>query len=952
MPKAVFLFSMIPCRRLKLRDYTGLAPTFTTNRVFRTKLYYLLGRKKKAGEPTRNVLLPGGTLSEAGLKMGSRRRGRPWLWWLLLACSVALSTPLYSQDFSEDAVKAELVVQFVDHIHWPDENASSFQIAFFGSDRSFFETIQKTIANREVRGKTLTLSRADLSELTAYDVVVVAANQSASLAAVFDVLRGSHTLIVSDSSDDRTHAMINLRQRSDQTMSFEVNRANLVVRNLEVSADILLLGGSEMDVAELYRDIEESLSTMRGEMEAVQLLSASALKKLTTSQEQLRQSERKLATQGPQLNEQLQTIADQSTLIENQLSAIRSGQAELDEVNESFRENRSLLEDQLAILASRTSDQHALVATNEVLLARQADQIEEQRANIQIQSGTIRVQELVLYSALFVLLIISALAVVIYRISQDRKKISQQLAQRGLELEQQVNARTAELTDSEGRYRALSELSPTAVYGTDNRGRCVYVNERWCEFSGLTKEESLGRTWFDVLHPDDRVKFENEEENSTDNRGIHSSEFRFITPLGEITWVYGQRIAQEDEKGNVIGFIATAADITEHKQLEEQLRHAQKMDALGQLTGGVAHDFNNLLAVIEGNLSLLEQALDSSPQLPKTKLLKYITPALHAGRRGAELTQHLLSFARKRPLAPETLDIDEIVRSMEDLMSRSLGEDIDLNVYTKEGNWLAEVDPGGFETALLNLVVNARDAMPTGGKLTLSTAERHVDDRSNLPLGPGRYVVLTVTDSGIGMDAQTLEKVFDPFFTTKEPGRGTGLGLSMVYGFAQQSGGHVSVRSQPDEGTSFEIYLPRSSAPIEINDKDEKEIPTIPSGEQAILVVEDDENVRNITVLMLERLGYHVLCAHDGEAALPALSDDEPFDLLLTDVILPGPMNGPDVADAATESVDGIKVLFMSGYTKEALSNRYQLGETVELIHKPFSYQVLANKVREVLLTA
>ncbi|MCZ6855301.1 MAG: YfiR/HmsC family protein, partial [Gammaproteobacteria bacterium] len=495
----------------------------------------------------------------------------------MACCLLALPLPLYPQDFSEEAIKAELVVQFIDHIHWPDENANSFRIAFIGSDPSFFEFIQNTITNREVRGKTLTLSRADLSELAAYDVVVVAENQSASLAAIFDVLRASSTLIISDSSDDRTHAMINLHQTPDQTISFKVNRANLVVRKLQVGADILLLGGSEMDVAELYRDMEERLSTMHGEMEAVRRLSASALEELTTSQAQLRQSEQELLAQSLDLNKQSQTITDQSTLIENQLSSLRAGQAELDGVNESFRENRALLEDQLDLLADRTNEvdrQHALVATNVDLLAGQAEQIAEQRANIQIQSGTIRVQELGLYSALFVLLVISVLAVVIYRISQDRKKISQQLAQRGLELEEQANARTIELTDSEGRYRALSELSPTAVYGTDNRGRCVYVNERWCEFSGLTRGESLGRLWFEALHPDDRSQFETQDTKLSGNGEIISSEFRFMTPHGEITWVYGQRTAQKDENGNVIGFIATAADITEHKQLEEQLRQA------------------------------------------------------------------------------------------------------------------------------------------------------------------------------------------------------------------------------------------------------------------------------------------------------------------------------------------------------------------------------------------
>ena len=875
----------------------------------------------------------------------------------MLAISVFHSAP-QAQDFSESALKAEFVVRFIDYVRWPNEAVKeSFQIGFVGSDPGFFKDIQNAILDRQIRGKTLVLSPANWSNLASYDVVIAAADQSKRIAELFDALRASSTLIVSDDSDDQTHTMINLHQKPDRTMSFQINKANLVVRRLEVSNDILLLGGTEMDVAELYRDMEVSLSTIGVEMAAFRQLADTAQQELTSSRERIKQYDRELADLGAQLARQLQTTNAQDKLIADQLAAVRSGQAELTRVNDSFRQNQALLDDQRAMLEQRLAEvdrQRQNMIDNELLLADQAEklanqatQLGDQRANIQIQSGTIKSQELLLYSALIGLTIISFLAIVVYRISQDRKAISQQLAQRGLDLEQKVHARTAQLTASEGRYRALSELSPIAVYGTDSQGRCVYVNERWCEFSGLTREQSLGRPWFDALHSDDRARLEQEHQETSEDGVIQSSEFRFMTPQGEITWVYGQRIAERDEQGKTIGFIAAAANITEHKQLEEQLRQAQKMDALGQLTGGVAHDFNNLLAVIEGNLSLIEFELEGSPDMGKETLLEYIIPALHAGRRGAELTKRLLSFARKSPMQPETLDLDAIVRGMMKLISRSLGEDIDLSVQTKAGDWLVEVDPGDLETALLNLVVNARDAMPDGGKLVISTSERQVEKQSSLPLHPGRYVVLTVTDSGSGMLAATIEKAFDPFFTTKEAGHGTGLGLSMVYGFAQQSGGHVAVKSHLDQGSSFMIYLPKSDA--ELATTKAVEAPAAPAGKESILVVEDDEDVRIMAVQMLEGLGYKVRSAENGEAALHALGNDLAVDLLLTDVILPGSMNGPDVADAARDIVDDIRVLFMSGYTQEALSGRVEMGGSFDLITKPFSYQVLAKKVRTVL---
>ncbi len=866
----------------------------------------------------------------------------------ILACFIAIGMQSQAQEYDEQAVKAELVVRFIEFVRWPNEaEKNSFSIGFFGSNDEYYENIRRAIADREIRGKSITLSRAaSLSQIPIHDVLVVAADQSSDLRPISLASRGSNSLIVSDKSSDRIHAMINLSLTADRNIAFEVNKANVLLEQLELSSEIMLLGGTEMDVAQLYREMEESLSYLAQERASIEALSATMRDELDRTRQRLRQSEEELA-------EQRTTIERQTQLIEDQIAAIDARQQELNTVSNSYDQTKALLEQQGAVLSERLAEvdrQQELVSQNEALIENQSEQIDRQQESIRDQGTTIRSQAILLYSAMAGLIVISALAVGIFMISRDRKRLSQQLESRGLMLEQMVYERTVELAKSEQRYRDLSELSPTAVFRTDHRGQCVYVNERWVEFSGLNRRRAEGYGWLDALHPDDRNRVQSEWESAIRREIPFTSEFRFMTPDKRVTWAYAQSTSEHDDQGEVVGYIGTAVNISERKQLEEQLHQTQKMDALGQLTGGVAHDFNNLLAVIEGNLSLLERNLGTKPALDDASLMEYIAPAMHASRRGAELTNRLLSFSRKKPLQVETVDLNKVVNGMAALVETTLGADIELSFELTAPNAFADLDSAGFETALLNLVVNSRDAMPEGGKLTLATSELFVDggaSRATENLPPGSYLVVSVTDAGTGMDEATKEKAIEPFFTTKDTGRGTGLGLSMVYGFAQQSGGHVLINSAPGQGTSVEIYLPRSASAHE-STQEQPEIPA-PAGEAAILVVEDDEKVRNITVRMLEHLGYCVCSAADGDAALAVLAEGKAFDLLLTDLTLPGEMDGAKVADAVRKSIDGIKVLYMTGYAKDHLANRNRLGERVNLLNKPFSFETLAHKVKEVL---
>ena len=407
-------------------------------------------------------------------------------------------------------------------------------------------------------------------------------------------------------------------------------------------------------------------------------------------------------------------------------------------------------------------------------------------------------------------------------------------------------------------------------------------------------------------------------------------------------------VAPEGERRRIWLF-----DVSAQKSMELQLNQAQKMQAVGQLAGGVAHDFNNLLTVVTGNIDMAKRALDAAG-VEDARARRSLDNAMKGAERAASLTQRLLAFSRRQPLAPKPLDVDKLATGMADLLQRALGEHIQLEIVTAPGLWRVEADPNQLESAVLNLAVNARDAMPDGGRLTIETANARLDEgyaASQAEVPPGQYVMIAVTDTGTGMPRQVIERAFEPFFTTKEVGKGSGLGLSMIYGFVKQSGGHVKIYSEEGEGTTIKLYLPRLMREPE----GEEEPVTISQGlegsrrEETILVVEDDDDVRAYTVECLRELGYRVLEAHDGASALRLLERQEaPIDLLFTDVVMPG-MTGRELADAARERQSDLRVLYTSGYTRNAIVHAGRLDAGVEIINKPFTYEALARKVRDML---
>jgi two-component system, cell cycle sensor histidine kinase and response regulator CckA len=470
-----------------------------------------------------------------------------------------------------------------------------------------------------------------------------------------------------------------------------------------------------------------------------------------------------------------------------------------------------------------------------------------------------------------------------------------------------------------------------------------------CRILGVQTEEPFHdfQAFFRrYVHRDDQRRAEQAHAKLLDEGGSDQIEVRYLRPDGQERILQIRRRAMRTVIGQLTKIVGTIQDVTELKQLEEQFRQAQKMEAVGQLAGGVAHDFNNLLTVIMGLSDLVFRRMHRED--PSRELLVEI---LDSSERAAALIRQLLAFSRKQVLQPQVLDVNVVLVKLSKMLLRLLGEDIGLSLDAGPALGLVKIDPGQFEQAVINLAVNARDAMPGGGRLTIQTRNTELDEGyigQHPDARPGRYVLVAVSDTGQGMDAATRGRIFEPFFTTKRPGRGTGLGLAMAYGFVKQSGGHIEVDSEVGSGTTFKVYLPRTDETVPSR-RSSRDLVTIPGGTETILLVEDQDAVRTFARQVLLDEGYTVLEARDGPEALPMPQQRQgPIHLLLTDVVMPG-MSGRQLADLLTRDRPQMRVLFMSGHADGAITRHgvSQAGDA--FLQKPFTAVGLARKVREVL---
>ena len=547
------------------------------------------------------------------------------------------------------------------------------------------------------------------------------------------------------------------------------------------------------------------------------------------------------------------------------------------------------------------------------------------------------------------------------------------------------------LRHSNERFRAAVDAIHGTLWTNGPDGKMTEDQPGWAALTGQAPHEYRGYGWSNAVHPDDRPGSVASWKEAVEGRRTYIWEHRVRRHDGEWRNFAIRAVPTFDAEGQIREWVGVHTDITDQRRaeaelvsraqdLERQVRHreraeeqlrqinegleervatevaerrkteralqqAQKMEAIGQLTGGIAHDFNNLLQVVAGNLQLLNRECAGNE-----RALARVTNALAGVQRGAKLASQLLAFGRRQALEPKVIHLGRLVGGMDDLLRRSLGEGIEVEFVSTGRLWNTLADPGQVENVLLNLAINARDAMEGQGKLTVEVGNVHLDHAyamANSEVAAGQYVMLAVTDTGSGMTPEILEKVFEPFFSTKPEGKGTGLGLSMVYGFVKQSGGHVAIYSEPGHGTTVKVFLPRSMA------EEDREVDLsagpVEGGTETVLVVEDDEEVRRTAVDLLKDLGYRVLTARDPVAGLSVIESGVPIDVLFTDVVMPGPMKSREMARRAVERLPNIAVLFTSGYTENSIVHGGRLDPGVELLSKPYSQEDLARRLRHVL---
>jgi PAS domain S-box-containing protein len=522
--------------------------------------------------------------------------------------------------------------------------------------------------------------------------------------------------------------------------------------------------------------------------------------------------------------------------------------------------------------------------------------------------------------------------------------------------------RIEDLEDSQRLQLLIEGVIDYAIYILDLDGHIVSWNSGAARLKGYTADEIVGQRFHRFFTDEDRKSgFPDRALEEARTHGRFESEGWRVRKDGSKFWALAVMDAIRDRDGAIIGFAKITRDMTQRREAQlaletarDQLAASQRLEAIGQLSGGIAHDFNNLLMIIQGNLETVDRALKNPTGFNPANVQRSVANAMRGAERASALTHRLLAFSRRQALDPKPLDVNRFITHMVEFLQRTLGETVDVEAVGAAGLWEIEVDLPQLEAAMINLAINARDAMPDGGKLTIEALNTYLDQdycHQHPEVTPGQYVLICVTDTGLGMEQDVIARAFEPFFTTKEVGHGTGLGLSQVYGFVKQSHGHIRIYSEPSQGTTIKVYLPRrrhADHETSSDDVDSEETPAGGERGECILVVEDDIDVRNYVVQTLRELNYRVTGVANAHAALSVLRSEDRVDLMLTDVVMRG-LNGRELAEQAKNLRPGMPILFMTGYSRNAIIHQGRIDNGIDLLQKPISQAQLSNRIRELL---
>jgi PAS domain S-box-containing protein len=858
-------------------------------------------------------------------------------------------------EYSKEQLKSLITLKCVEHITWRDQkNIKSLKLGFFGDDQKLYQELKSLASSIQVKNQNIEVVKVtDLAKIQPVEILFVDKSKVASIAKVWQSVEKKNILLVTDECSDARFVMINLVYNAKKSSyAFEINRANMIIEGFNIEPKLLLLGGTEVDVRELYRNMRSDLGVEKNRVKK----QAQVLQKLKydvdEADKSLKEYTEKIVLQKENLEVQRAAFGQLANEVVSQKQLLKTKTLSLQTQLTLFENQKSQIEFQETKIADNFKKLEALqkeIEESKELLERKNVRLDSQSIEMSLQQEKIQRQKTVLYLSMALLLMLVGLGYVIYRAYQMKRGLANQLEIKVLE-------RTKELAKSEESFREIFNATNEVIFIHDaDSGKILDVNDAFNKMFGYSGDDvdglSIGDLSLNQYPFDKSIAIENI--NRAKKEGPQLFEWKSKRKNGEIFW--SEVALKTSELAGEKRILAVLRDISERKsfqqeqeELQERLNQSEKLEAIGHLAGGIAHDFNNQLGGISGFTDLILDAVEGKDET----LTEYAQNVITCVKRSSDLTQQLLAYARKGKVLSESVNLHKVVDEVKQLLSHSIDKRIALKVDLDAEQFNIKGDSTQIQNAILNLSINARDAMPDGGDIIFNTKNMTIDgDNTDLALNQleeGEYIQLTITDTGAGIPKSVINNIFEPFFTTKAEGKGTGMGLAAVYGTIKNHRGNINVYSEEGHGTVFKVYLPIDNAMVTTADIPEAKA-VIHQGTGKVLVVDDEEIVRKMTVAMLKKMGYSAVPCEDGFEAVEKYREmrDE-IDMVILDLVMPK-MSGKDTFKALVEINPDVKVLVSSGYSLNDDAQFILDSGAKGFIQKPFRRLAISEKVKNIL---